>query len=159
MQQAKASNPEGRWWIKADACDVRCGLHESVKGLWSGDEDLGDGFVNTLYSEYVSKCNELKSCTENNSVSIKALKKMQKQFVVDIEFLEHGTTIAKKKYEATLAASQRSEKTLMNLAWDLVGFEELTKQANGLKADLDNIMSNLQLGCHDLAVSALGKNS
>ena len=84
---------------------------------------------------------------------------MQKQFVVDIEFLEHGTTNAKKKYEATLAASQRLEKTLMNLAWDLVEFEELTKQANGLKADLDNIMSNLQLGRHVLAVNALGKNS
>ena len=41
---------------------------------------------------------------------------MQKQFVVDIEFLEHGTTNAKNKYETTLAASQRSEKTLINLA-------------------------------------------
>ena len=59
MQQAKASNPGGRWWIKADACDVHCGLHESVKGLWSGDEDLGDGVINVLYSEYVSKCNVL----------------------------------------------------------------------------------------------------
>ena len=109
--------------------------------LWSGDEDLGDGVVNILHSEYVSKCNELKSCTENNNVSINALK-MQKQFVVDIEFLEHGTTNANKKYEAMLAASQRSEKTLINLAWDLVEFEELMKQANELKSDLDNIISN-----------------
>ena len=42
------------------------------------------------------------------------------------------------------------------MAWDLVGFEELMKQANGIKADLDNNISNLKLGLHGLAVSGLG---
>ena len=159
LQEAKASNPVGRWWIKADACDVRCGLRESVKGLWSGDEDLGDGVVNILYSEYVSTCNELRLCAEDKNLSLNALNKIHKQFLDDIEFLEHGTTNARKKYEATLTASQRSDKTLMNLAWDLVGFEELTKQANGLKSELDNMINNLKLGLRNLVVSALGKNT
>lgn len=34
LKQAAASNPKGRWWIKADACDVRKGLRESVHGTW-----------------------------------------------------------------------------------------------------------------------------
>ncbi len=58
-----------------------------------------------------------------------------------------------------MTASQRSDKTLMNLAWDLVGFEELTKQANGLKAELDNMINNLKLGLRNLVVTALGKNT
>jgi hypothetical protein len=60
LQDAKASNPNGRWWIKADACDVRDGLRESVHGIWSGDEDFGDGSVESLHAEYASKCNTFK---------------------------------------------------------------------------------------------------
>ena len=30
LHESKTSNPKGRWWIKADACDVRDGLWESV---------------------------------------------------------------------------------------------------------------------------------
>ena len=43
LGEAKQSNPNGRWWIKVDACDVRKGLRESMRGIWDGDEDLEDG--------------------------------------------------------------------------------------------------------------------
>ncbi len=70
---------------------------------------------------------------------------MQKQFLDDIKFLEHKTTNARKNYEATLTASERSDKRLINLAWDLVGFEELMKQTNGLKAKLYNMIDRYKL--------------
>ena len=43
LKKAKECNPQGRCWIKADACDVRKGLRESMRGIWAGDEDMGDG--------------------------------------------------------------------------------------------------------------------
>ena len=52
MFRWKHSNPQGRWWIKADACDVRKGLRESMHGTWSGDQDLGDGTLQRSYADY-----------------------------------------------------------------------------------------------------------
>lgn len=55
LKQAKETNPQGRWWIKADACDVRKGLRESMHGTWAGDEDLGDGSLQALYVDYKAR--------------------------------------------------------------------------------------------------------
>jgi hypothetical protein len=41
LKKAKEANPQERWWIKADGCDIQKGLKESVRGTWAGDEDLG----------------------------------------------------------------------------------------------------------------------
>lgn len=48
----KAHSPGKRWWIRADACDSRKGLRESVKGKWIGDQDVGDGVLKSLEKEY-----------------------------------------------------------------------------------------------------------
>ncbi len=56
LRQAKKSNQDGRWRIKADACDVRSGLRESMLGEWAGDKDLGSGALQLLYKEYRSRC-------------------------------------------------------------------------------------------------------
>jgi len=40
------------WWVKGDGCDLTSGLGESVSHEWSGDEDLCDGKLPSLYSEY-----------------------------------------------------------------------------------------------------------
>ena len=61
LKQAKETNPQGRWWIKADACDVRKGLRESMRGTWAGDEDLGDGSLQALYADYKARCVFVKS--------------------------------------------------------------------------------------------------
>ena len=47
LKTAKRRNPNGRWWIKADARDMRAGVMESMRHEWSGDVDLGDGQLNT----------------------------------------------------------------------------------------------------------------
>ena len=49
LEKAKQSNPEGRWWIKADACDVRKGLRESMRGVWAGDKDVDDGSLQAMF--------------------------------------------------------------------------------------------------------------
>lgn len=43
LKKALESNPQGRWWIKADVSDVRKGLREGMRRIWAGVEDLGDG--------------------------------------------------------------------------------------------------------------------
>lgn len=53
LKKAKDCNPQGKWWIKAEACDVRKGLRESMRGIWAGDEDMGDGSLQALYAEYI----------------------------------------------------------------------------------------------------------
>jgi len=39
-------------WIKADGADLLSGLGESVKGEWSGDVGLNDGYTQQLYKSY-----------------------------------------------------------------------------------------------------------
>ena len=48
----KLANPDGRFWIKVDAFDVKACLQESVKGVWNGDVDLGDNRIGLLRQEY-----------------------------------------------------------------------------------------------------------
>ena len=44
--------PGGRFWIKADGCDVNKGLRESLKHVWSGD-----GSLQKLYDLYMERRN------------------------------------------------------------------------------------------------------
>ena len=55
LEKVAKSFPNGRFWIKADACDVKRGLRESVKCQSSGDCDLGDGALQKSYKEYLER--------------------------------------------------------------------------------------------------------
>ena len=52
LKKLKKSNPDGRFWIKLDATDVKSGLMESVKRTWNGDVDLGDGKLQKIRAKY-----------------------------------------------------------------------------------------------------------
>ena len=147
LQDAKASNPNGRWWIKADACDVRDGLRESVHGIWSGDEDFGNGSCKTT-------CKTIKSlfAQQHSIVSVDDLETLLDEFVDDTEFLKDGMAIAKEKYEKKLTNSRCSDDLLMKLAWDVVGFEQLLKQANNFKNELELMVNDLKLGLQNVVV-------
>ena len=41
-----------RFWIKADACDIKVALQEFVKGKWDGGVDLGDKKLKELHTMY-----------------------------------------------------------------------------------------------------------
>ena len=60
LKSAKESHQNGRWWVKADACDIRSGLRESMAGKWAGDEDFGDNKLQQLYAEYSERCELVK---------------------------------------------------------------------------------------------------
>ena len=40
LSQLKRAFPDGRFWIKADATDLKICLQESVRGQWNGDSQL-----------------------------------------------------------------------------------------------------------------------
>ena len=52
LEEANKAHPGVWWWIKGDGCDITSGLGESVKHIWSGDVDLGDGKLQALHDEY-----------------------------------------------------------------------------------------------------------
>ena len=52
IQQLKTANPDGRYWIKLDATDIKAGVFESMKGVWNGDSDLGHGELQRLLAKY-----------------------------------------------------------------------------------------------------------
>lgn len=52
LDEALKHHPNTWWWLKADGCDVVSGLAESMRGTWSGDDDLNNGDVERQYREY-----------------------------------------------------------------------------------------------------------
>lgn len=153
LHQANKSNPKGRWWIKADATDVRKGLRESVRGIWAGDEDFGDGAVTKLYDEYRRRHSLVNSLCVGNSVTSvysslsTSIESILTQLKNDITFLVPGEQQSKLKYDKALL-SRVSEKSLMELAWDHIGYEELIK----ICKDLIKEANSLHESCSSVAV-------
>ena len=65
FDELKKVNPERRFWLKLDATEVKEALMESMRGVWNGDVDLGDGKLKELrdiYDGRVSLVSGLASC-------------------------------------------------------------------------------------------------
>ena len=127
--------------------------------MWSGDEDFGNGSVGRLHAEYESKCNTVKRLfgQQHSSVLVDDVKGLVDDFLHDTEFLKDGMDIAKEKYDKKLANSRCSEDLLMKLAWDVVGFEQLLKQANDFKNELELVVNDLKFGLQNVAVLRIRK--
>ena len=142
MKKAHNSNHGTRWWIKADACDLRKGLRESVKGKWAGDEDLGDGVMERLEAEYDLR----KEFSRSLGVGARAgnivedLNLLLFGIAQDIDVLKNGEKKANELYEKHRRGSNTSESMLMALAWDLVGYEQLLRDADQLTAKCNTII-------------------
>ena len=52
LKHLKEAHPNGRFWLKADACDIKSILQQSVHGEWNGDCDLGDGALQGLRRQF-----------------------------------------------------------------------------------------------------------
>ena len=92
LKRAHESNPCGRWWIKADACDDRKGLRESVKGKWAGDEDLDDGELEKCRTEYQNweEFPRLLGLKDRSDVLLEDLGILSTILDSDLEFLLEG---------------------------------------------------------------------
>ena len=67
LDYAAASQPDTRWWIKGDGCDLVSGLSESVRLEWSGDVDLDDGMLQEMYAAYKHRLNFIEGIGINSS--------------------------------------------------------------------------------------------
>lgn len=76
----------------------------------------------------------------------------------DIAFFDNGTTLAKDKYEKKLESLRCSEDLLMKLAWDVLGYEQLLKQACGFEDELNMTVDDLKLGLHNTVLTLLCKS-
>lgn len=147
LKKIRNTNKNGRWWIKADACDLRPGLKESMSHEWAGDCDLGDGKLQALHNEYKLRrtyCQGIGlkarkgSVHEDLSQVISALDK-------DIVFLQDGEHDAHKCYTDKLKQGNASEDSLFALAWSYEGFKTLTVMNKELKSTVCSLQS--RMGC------------
>ena len=95
LDEVVANAPKGTtWWVKGDACDVVSGLGESVKGEWSGDVDMSDGKLQSLYEQY---CGRIKSASllgcpnpADREAMIKCLCQEKKSLETDLDFISES---------------------------------------------------------------------
>ena len=59
LETAHKKNPNARWWIKGDACDITRGIRESVNHEWSGDVDMGDGKLKEAHKKYMKRLSDI----------------------------------------------------------------------------------------------------
>lgn len=144
LKQAHKSISNGRWWIKADACDVQRGLRESMHGIWEGDEDFGDGLLQQLYTEYKSRKSAVDSLGTAKRLTLVCadLEKIKKDVCADFEFLTKGNEQANKLYNQVLEQGHSTEKKLMEVGWDAVEYQELLKKANSLKIEVESKLAD-----------------
>ena len=97
----KAAYPSGRFWIKGDGCDLKPALQQSVKGIWNGDADLGDGVLQKLRTEYDERTKTFKKLASPQNDLEKVLDDIQKvikDLEIDKQFLTQGVINAQKAY-------------------------------------------------------------
>lgn len=135
IKECQKNNPSERWWIKADACDVRKGLRESVTGKWSGDADLDDAELKNWRAEYQNRKEfaRLFGLKDRSDDLLEDLRILAITLEKDLELLKEGEIEAWTKYEKCRNKSSPSDSMLMGLVWDLVGFQDLLKEACELK--------------------------
>lgn len=89
-------NPTGRWWIKADGCDILKGLRESTKREWSGDVDMNDGVPQQHHHKYLSRLTKaatLKCSIPPPDTFYNKITTQKNDFKQDLAFLESGNHI------------------------------------------------------------------
>ena len=111
-------NPGGRFWIKADWCDVIKGLRESVRHEWAGDTDLGEGALqrlNDIYNKRRDFCCKLGIGARKNVLTTD-LGQLLAELDADLSFLDKGVTSSKKIYNDMVDKVSSSKESLFALA-------------------------------------------
>ena len=90
---------------------MRSGVRESVRGEWSGDEDLGSGILQLLYKEYTARCNSIRIL----NVAV-GFDKLKMALLEDLNFIHDNGKIAKDAYQKVVDVPGKKESTLMQLA-------------------------------------------
>lgn len=114
------------------------GFRESMRGIWAGDEDMGDGSWQALYAEYIRRCSFLKKVDTSgrSGLIVRDVERLQTEMEEDLEFLTSGAEAANGLYSKAVGGSRSSDRTMMELAWTVVGFEELIKKVRTFQFQL-----------------------
>lgn len=142
--QLKIVNPEGRFWIKLDATDMQPGIFESMRGVWNGDTDLGNGELMRLRAQYDERKAEFHTLLskQNKEQLVEDLEIVIERLEDDKTFLGNGFAEAKRKYAAKFNAPNTPQETLKSLNWEIVEFQVLLQQCQILVAKLKDLLAN-----------------
>ena len=145
LKKAKQSNPNGRWFIKADATDMHMGLRESMQGKWTGDGDFGDGKLQKAKKKYDEQLVSIRGLGLNDRKGsekvVGDLNKLTSQLSEDANFLKNGMKNAKDSYEEKRKQRNVPEQTLFALAWTVEGFEKLLDLNVKLTSNVNNLIA------------------
>ena len=153
FDQLKKANPDGRFWLKLDATDLKGALMESVSGVWNGDVDLGDGKLQELrrvYDSRVSLVSRLTVVQTWYGLEVE-LRKCVDSLADDIPFLDEGFKLAVEDYRKKFDNRSTPEEKLKSANWNIVEFQTLLQQAQQLKGAYEDQLTNLNPAIrHDL---------
>ncbi|KAK3739432.1 hypothetical protein QZH41_015586 [Actinostola sp. cb2023] len=134
LNQLKAK--DRRFWIKIDGTDIKTAIMESVKGVWNGDVDLGDGKLQELrkgYDECVADVRKFELSTTEMTAN-----KLQNILNDDVAFLMNGLEKARTTYHEKFLQKVPNQ-TLKELNWEIVEFNTLLQQNQMLQSRIDDI--------------------
>lgn len=161
FEDQKEANPSGRFWIKLDATDLKEALMESMKGVWNGDEDIGDGKLQTLRREYDDRVNlvtGLAGCVSRDDLEVE-LKLWIDQLDDDVEFLDEGFNTAVENYRRKYNNPSTADESLKSANWNVVEFQTLLQQVQLLKQAYEAELVNLNPAIVNPAVMRRVKGS
>lgn len=140
----KSSNPNGRFWIKIDATDIKHCIMESQRKVWNGDEDLGDGKLAALRDEYENRMADMHTLKSRNAAEVKeVLPRVLDAFTDDITFLDKGFNEAADHFEKKSRQANCPEETLKEANWEVVEYQILLQQSQELHGDFENALASL----------------
>ena len=134
MDQLKEVNPDGRFWIKLDATDIKAEIFESLKGEWNGDSDLGNGELQRLRAHYDHRKADCDNLFKNNGnmdrlqLEDKIREEADTLLETDKTFLIKGLQESKEIYRVKFNAPNTPEETLKSLNWEIVEYQVLSQQ-------------------------------
>ena len=142
--QLKVANPDGRFWIKLDATDMQPGIFESMRGVWNGDTDLGNGELMRLRAQYDGRKTEFHALLDKQEKEelVEDLEILLQRLDDDKLFLVNGLAESKKKYALKFNAPNTPQETLKSLNWEIVEFQVLLQQSQSLAAKLKDLLAN-----------------
>lgn len=139
-----------------DGVDLTVSLQESVTGKWNGDEDLGDGKLQQLRSEYLSRVDSLPK--PGSIVSATSLQQLihsieqglnrisdcELAFLFPTYLIKIFTVlkVATQSYE-TLLQSGKADKVKYNAGWKVEELSKLNKDGRQIVVEMKVFMQSL----------------
>lgn len=144
----KKAHPNGRFWLKVDACDLKVALQESVRAKWDGDVDLGDGKLQELRADYDARRAEasLQDGDVQREVLEMKVRKLIDSFQEDQSFLAAGLKEADSSFQKKFNSPNTSQQLLKSLCWERVEYNTLLQQAQAFRAVIEDLLPHLQPG-------------